>query len=199
MIFPSKRLFISLFAASAFSSGVALAQPKSVKSVASGVMQSNAVGPENSAMAKRAGTWDVTETVWASPGAAPVSTKAVAQRVMIGSFLQETLRPALGSPRVLRMDYLSYHRIEGRWKYVSMEMRAPVGIMSAASFGRGEKGRIDTTFEPFVLPGSGQLLQMNQIIVLQDANHDRKEQRFVVADGSGKMWLAHQYAYTRRR
>ena len=95
------------------------------------------------------------------------------------------------------MDYLSFNRIEGRWKYVSMDTRAPVGIMSAASFGRGQKGHIDITFEPFSLPGSGQLLQMNQIISAPDANHDRKDQRFVLADGSGKMWLGQRYDYTR--
>lgn len=158
----------------------------------------SALGPENGQMAKLVGTWDVIETAWDGPNAKPKITKAVAQRQMIGSFLQETLRPSLGSSQVLRMDYLSFNRTEGRWKYVSMDMRAPVGIMSAASFGRGQNGRIDVTFEPFSLPNSGQLLQMNQTISQRDANHDRKDQRFVVADGSGQMWLGHRYDYTRR-
>ena len=158
----------------------------------------NELGPENGAMAKLVGTWDVIETSWDLPNSAPRITRAVAERKMIGSFLQETMRPSLGSPQVLRMDYLSFNRIEGRWKYVSIETRAAVGLMSAASFGRGQKNRIDVTFEPFSSPGSGQLLQMNQSIIQQDANHDRKDQRFVVADGSGKMWLGHRYDYTRR-
>ena len=160
----------------------------------------NALGPENSQLAQRVGVWDVVETSWASPGAAPTSKKVVAERKMIGSFLQEIIRPRLGSPEVLRIDYLSFNRVEGRWKYVSMDTRAAVGLMPAASFGRGAKGRIDVTFEPFSAPDSGQLMQMNQVFVLQDANRDRKEQRFSVADGKGnaKVWLGHQYAYTRR-
>lgn len=164
----------------------------------------NELGPDNSQLARRAGAWDVVETVWATPGAAPTSTHAFAERRMIGSFLQEMLKPAPGSANVLRIDYLSFNRVEGRWKYVSMETRAPVGMMTAQSFGRGEQGRIDITFQPFALPGSGtivagQLLQMNQRIILQDSNHDRKDQYFVLADGNGKTWLAHRYAYTRRQ
>ncbi len=158
----------------------------------------SALGPENGQMAKLVGVWNVVETAWDGPNAKPRITKAVAERKMIGSFLQETMRPFLGSSQVLRMDYLSFNRVEGRWKYVSMDLRAPVGLMSAASFGRGPKGRIDVTFEPFSLPNSGQLLQMNQTISEQDPNHDRKDQRFVVADGSGQMWLGHRYDYTRR-
>ncbi len=165
----------------------------------------NALGPENAQLAQRAGNWDVVETVWASPGAAPVVTHAVAGRRMIGAFLEETLRPASGSNTILRIDYLSFHRIEGRWKYVSMDTRAPVGLMTAESFGRGETGRIEITFQPFAIPAavegagiSGQLLQMRQLIIRQDANHDRKDQYFIPADGSGKPWLGHRYAYSRR-
>ena len=161
------------------------------------------LGPENSQLASQVGTWDVVETVWASPEAVPASTHGVAERRMVGAFLQEILRPVAGSADILRIDYLSYNRVEGRWKYVSMDTRAPVGIMSAASFGRGAKGQIDLTFEPFALPGSetaaaGQLLQMRQVILRQDRDHDRKDQYFVPADGSGEARLAHRYVYARR-
>ncbi len=161
------------------------------------------LGPENAQMARRAGVWDVTETVWASPGAAPVTTHAVAERKMIGAFLQETLHSAAGLPEVLRIDYLSFHRLEGRWKYVSMDMRNPVGIMSAASFGRGSAALIDLEFQPFAVPGAGtvavaQLMQMEEKIRMPDASHDRKDQYFVLGDGSGKPWLGHQYNYVRR-
>lgn len=160
----------------------------------------NALGPQNSQLAGHVGVWDVVETDWAAPGAAPKSKRGVAERKMVGPFLQETLRPSLGSPTVWRMDYLSFNRVEGRWKYVSMDTRVAAGLMPASSFGLGQSGRIDVTFEPFSSPDSGQLLQMNQVFVLQDANRDRKEQRFLVANGQGtaKMWLRHQYAYTRR-
>ena len=161
------------------------------------VAGANDLGPENEMLARRAGVWDVAETVWATPDGPPTTNKLVAERRMIGAFLQEIIRPALGSEQVLRMDYLSFHRGEGRWKYVSMDMRAPVGIMSAASFGTGEKGRIDVRFEPLTVPGTGQLLQMNQVMTLEDANHDRKDQRFVIADGKGTA-TKHLYVYTRR-
>ncbi len=194
-----------VLAALALGSPPAQAAPLAPKA-ASGKAHPAEIGPENAQIARRAGNWDVVETVWASPGAAPVSTHEVAERKMIGAFLQEIIRPAPGSAGISRIDYLSFHRLEGRWKYVSMDIRAPVGIMSAASFGRGQTSRIDVTFEPFAIPASvegakiaGQLLQMRQLIVQQDANHDQKDQYFIPADGTGKPWLGHRYSYTRRR
>ncbi len=125
---------------------------------------------------------------------------------MIGSFLQETIRPMPGSaaPDFRRIYYLSFNRVEGRWKYVSIDTRNPVGLMPAASFGPGEKGTITLTFEPFAIAGSGvnvtgQMLRMNEIMIRQDPDHDRAEERFLVADGSGTTWLAYQYEYVRRR
>ena len=54
----------------------------------------NELGPEGQAIARGAGLWDMTETVWASPGAAPVTTTGlVAERRMMGSLLQEFVRP----------------------------------------------------------------------------------------------------------
>lgn len=165
----------------------------------------NALGPENGRMAQRLGTWDVVETVWAAPGAVPTSHKYVAERQMVGPFFQETIQPAPGSagPDFRRMYYLSFNRVEGRWKYVSMDTRNPVGLMPAASFGPGEKGQITLMFEPFALPGSGanvtgQMLRMDEIMVQADAAHDRAEERFMMADGSGKMWVAYRYDYVRR-
>ncbi len=165
----------------------------------------NALGSENGQMAQRTGTWDVVETVWASPGAVPTSHKYMAERKMVGPFFQETIQPAPGSaaPDFRRMYYLSFNRVEGRWKYVSLDTRNPVGLMPAASFGPGEKGQITLTFEPFALPGpganvTGQMLRMDEIMMQKDATHDMAEERFMMADGSGKMWVAYRYDYVRR-
>ena len=165
----------------------------------------NELGPENSQLAQRVGTWDVVETVWASPGAAPTSNKFVAERRMIGSFLQETIAPAADShiADFRRIYYLSFNRIEGRWKYVSIDTRNPVGLMPASSFGRGENGKLSLFFEPFSLAGSnqsvsGQMLRMEEDIVQQGSDHELAQERFIVADGSGTEWLAFQYEYVRR-
>ncbi len=115
-------------------------------------------GPENDAMAQRAGLWDMTETVWETPGAAPVvTTGLVAERRAIRSALQEVLRPEADTAgrNIGRIDYLRFNRVEGRWDYVSMDMRAPVGIMPAWSFERGAPDRIDLTFQPFTVPAPG--------------------------------------------
>ncbi len=169
--------------------------------------QLSELGPENQAMTQRAGLWDVTETVWDRPGAAPVTTTGlVAERRMIGSVLQEFLRPAddTAGRDIKRIDYLRFNRVEGRWDYVSMDMRAPVGLMPAWSFERGENATINLTFAPFAVPAgaeadvTGQMLRMTQTITYGEPDQEVKDQFFLLADGTGTKWLAHRYAYKRR-
>ena len=166
----------------------------------------NEPGPENQALAQRAGLWDVTETWWDRPGAAPVTTTGlVAERRMVGSVLQEFVRPLadMAAQDIRRIDYLHFKRVEGVWNYVSMDMRAPVGIMPAWSLDRGADGRIDLIFAPLTVAGggpeiSGQMLRMTQVITYPDPDRDVKDQVFLLADGTGTKWLAHRYDYKRR-
>ena len=165
----------------------------------------NALGPEARMIAARTGLWDVVETVWSAPGAAGVATTGlVAERRMMGGLLQEILRPPAdtGLADVKRTDLLSLHRLEGRWRYVSFDTRAPVGLMHAWSETRGDP-TIDLTFAPFAVPAPGpaavgQLLRMRQVIRFDGPDRDVKSQFFTLADGTGTTWLGHRYAYTRR-
>ena len=125
---------------------------------------------------------------------------------MVGPFLQEIIRFPRGpnGAEFQRIDYLSYNRVEGRWKYVSMDTRAAVGLMPAKSFGPDEPGRVTVVFDPFAIAGSGsnvsgQMLSMNQVIIDGGPNRDTKEQRFTLADGTGRTWLANRFEYRRRR
>jgi hypothetical protein len=164
----------------------------------------NELGAENGQLVGREGAWTVTETLWDTAGAAPKVTRGLlAERRMVGSMLQEILRdPRNPQHKILRLDYLSFDRVEGRWKYVSMDTRAPVGIMTAESLGRAKGDTIEIDFQPFALAGSGQsvsgqMLRMRQDIVSSTADHDRKDQYFTLADGTGTEWLAHRYDYVR--
>jgi len=79
-----------------------------------------APGPEAAALAKRAGLWNVTITFRPSPDIKPIVFDAlIAERKMIGLFLEETIRPGPGStvPDFRRISYLTYSRVEGRWRY----------------------------------------------------------------------------------
>ena len=166
----------------------------------------NEPGPENQALVQRAGLWDVTETWWDRPGAAPVTTTGlVAERRMVGSVLQELVRPLADTAAqdIRRIDYMHFKRVEGVWNYVSMDMRAPVGIMPAWSLDRGADGRIDLIFAPLTIAGggpevSGQMLRITQAITYPDPDRDVKDQVFLLADGTGTKWLAHRYDYKRR-
>jgi hypothetical protein len=163
----------------------------------------NEPGLENRRSATLAGTWDVVESVWSSPGASPkITSGLIAERRMIGSMLEETLRRR-ADPTPLRMDYLHFNRVAGHWQYVSMDFRAPVGIMPAISFEQGDDDKIELLFQPIAVPGdgvhaSGQMLRMKQLIVTDGRNRQVKDQTFVMSDGSGAAWLAHRYAYVRQ-
>jgi hypothetical protein len=181
---PIRLLFIAAFTLLPVA---AFAQP-----ALSAAQRMNELGPENSRMAQRVGTWDVVETIWAVPDAAPSSHRYVADRKMIGQFFQETIRPLPDSavPDFRRITYLSFNRLEGRWKFASMDTRNPVGLMPASSFGPGQDGKFTLIFEPFALPGTGekvtgQLLHMDEVITVKDVDHDAGEEHFIVADGSG--------------
>lgn len=197
-----KRRFFIGGAASILAAAAVMPRSVAAQSIAETL---NKLGPEGHALEALAGSWDVTETVWDTPDAKPTVTKAVAIRRMLGSLLQEILHPAedLSHTAISRIDYLSFNRVEGRWNYVSMDLRAPVGIMTANSFDRDPAERITVVFNPFALPGdgasvSGQLLRMDQVIETLGPNTSRKDQHFILADGTGRKWLAHRYDYRRR-
>lgn len=197
------KLFLTaLLTAAFFPSGLVLAAPPHTPLAA---QRMNTLGPENARMARRVGSWDVTETVWAKPGAVPTRNHYRVERTMIGSSFQEVAHaiPGAADPSFRRIFYLSFNRVEGRWKYVSMVTNSPVGLMPAASFGPRENGKIHLVFEPFALAGpgrtvSGQMLRMDEIMTFTDASHDHAEERFMLADGSAKMWTAFRYDYVRR-
>lgn len=163
-------------------------------------------GPEQQSLEKLTGEWDVVASLWPAPGAQPMVQRGlVAERKMIGPILQETMHPAAGSdvPDFTRIDYLNFDRVEGRWKYVSMDTRFPVSIMPARSFGPARDGTIDVQFEPqgFVGFGSeveGRYMISDMAISTPDPDHVLKEQHVMMANGTGKSWLFVRYEYTRR-
>jgi hypothetical protein len=167
-------------------------------------------GPEEQQLAERAGTWTVTATMWPAPGDEAAGTEPVvtdglvAERTMIGLYLQETMHPAPGGtgPDFQRIDYLHYDRVEGRWKYVSMDTRLPVSVMPARSFGPAENGTLRLQFEPLGFVGfgdevGGTLMQSDLRITTRSPGRELKQQHFIVADGTAREWLAVQYEYRR--
>jgi Protein of unknown function (DUF1579) len=160
-------------------------------------------GPEERQLAKRAGSWNVVATMWPSPGAEPMVTEELtAERTMIGLYLQEIMQPGDDGPDFRRIDYLHYDRVEGRWKYVSMDTRLPVSIMPASSFGRAQNGELHLLFDPLGFVGfgpevDGTLTRSELVITSRSASHELKQQYFASADGTGRQWLAVQYEYRR--
>jgi len=167
----------------------------------------NHSSPQGEALASGAGTWDVTFTSWEAPGAKPnVVTGLIAERRMLGPMLEEILRSApdaTGGPFV-RVDDLTFNRLEGRWQYMSMDSRVPFGLMTAASLDADPTQRVFVAFTPFATTGSGtvasgQMFRMEQVIQRQDADHETKDQYFTPAGDAPQKWLAKRYSYTRRR
>jgi len=162
---------------------------------------------EDEQLARLVGTWDVVATLWPAPGAQPVVTKGlVAERRMLGgTLLQEIMRPARASkvPDFWRIDYLNYDRVEGRWKYVSLDTRFPVSVMPAWSWGGERDGKLTLYFEPLGFVGfgkevEGRLSRSDMVITRPGPDRDVKQQHFIQANGTGTEWLFTQYEYTRR-
>ena len=124
---------------------------------------------------------------------------------MIGPILQEIMQPNPGS-RVAdfrRLDFLNFDRVEGRWKYVSMDTRFPVSIMPAWGSIPGRGGAIVLQFEPQAFVGFGAAVEgrfMVSDMVISSSDPDRmlKEQHVMMANGTGESWLFARYEYTRR-
>jgi hypothetical protein len=162
-------------------------------------------GPEERQLARRVGTWNVVMTIRPTADARPIVVKGmVAERTMVGLYLQETMRPASGSnlPDFRRIAYLTYNKVEGRWQYTSMDTRAPIGIMFAKSYGNEHDRDITTYFEGFALPGfgpqvEGRFIRARHVVKLEGDDHDLAEQYWIPVAGSE--WLAVQYDFTRKR
>lgn len=152
------------------------------------------------------------------PDAAPVATPGlVAERAMVGLFLQEVMRPASAAaavggadgrevtpPDFRRISYLTYNRVEGRWQYVSLDTRFPAGIMPAWSTGRGDGPTLTLEFEGLGFVGfgaevEGRLTRSNYVLTRDGDDRETARQYWTQADGTGRTWLAVQYDYARRR
>ena len=190
--------------------GISCAQERAGGKAADGKAsdQPNALAPENESLKQQVGQWDVIETVWAAPRSAPVTTTGlVADRRMVGSALEEFMHPAddTTAQRVERIDYLRFNGLSGQWEYLSIDTRVDIGLMPAKSFTRADPdGRIVLIHDPFVIPGKALgsppvTLRMDSVLSRLGPDRDVKEQHFVTTDGTGKVWLAHRYEYTRRK
>lgn len=164
-------------------------------------------GAEGEALARRVGTWDVVMTLRTAPDSAPAVTRGlVAERAMVGLFLHEEMKPAPGSslPDFRRIAYLGYNRVEGRWQYVSLDTRLPVGIMPATSFGRDSGQTLTLQFEGLGFVGfgpevEGRLVRSDFVIAREGDDREVARQHWIRADGTGRKWVAVQYEYSRRR
>ncbi len=130
---PSVILAACLVGTTAFAIATPLARAQTVPPSAAERMQQD--GPEEAQLKQRIGTWDVTARLRLRPDATPIVTDGLlAERTMVGLYLQEVMKPAPGSkaPDFRRLAYEYYSQVEGRWQYVSMDTRFPVGIMPAS-------------------------------------------------------------------
>jgi len=172
----------------------------------SAVERMQVMGPEDQELTRRTGTWTVVSTLKLTPAATPVVSKGlIAERTMVGHYLQEVMHPAPGTntPDFKRMAFQYYDRIAGRWQYVSIDTRFPVGIMPARSFGPAEGSTLRLEFEDIAFVGlgpevEGRTLHSNLVIRRDGNDHEIVEQHMIAADGTGREWLGVVYEYTRR-
>ena len=164
-------------------------------------------GAEEQLLKQRTGTWTVKVTFRPMPDAEPMVTQQlVAERKMVGLYMEERMHPDAGAkmPDFSRVAYQYYSRVEGRWQYVSMDTRFPVGIMPAYSFANESNGKLTMIFESLAFVGLGQdvegrMIRSNLEIVRESNDHEFVRQYWVQSDGTGRQWPAVEYEYSRRR
>ena len=194
------------FNAVAFALASLTAMPAFAQASQSAIAAMQEPGPEMRSLAGRTGTWDATIRMRPSPDAQPiVFADLVAERQMIGAFLQEIISPRKPAPGAdfKRIAYLHYNRVEGRWQYVSMDTRFPAGIMPAWSSQPSSADRITLEFEPIAFPGwgtavDGWMLRSNYEVSGIGTDHETARQFWVRANGTGQRWLAVEYDYQRK-
>lgn len=159
--------------------------------------------PETQRLARRVGTWDVVMTLRTGPNAAPIVTKGmIAERTMMGRYLNEVMRPAPGSsvPDFRRIDHMTFDPVQGRWAYASLDTRAPIGIMFARGWDREQGADITVYFDNFADPGihaPGASTRARHVDTRESDDHELKRQ-YWTQQGQPE-WLAVQYEYTRKR
>lgn len=140
-----------------------------------------------------------------TPDATPIVVRGlIAERAMIGLYLQERMEPNPGSdvPSFSRMEHLTFNSVEKRWQYVSLDTRAPIGLMPARSYGTGEGDTIVVYFENSALAGfgpefEGRLFHARHVTMRESDDRDVSRQYWTRA--GGPEWLAVEYEYTRKR
>jgi hypothetical protein len=164
-------------------------------------------GPEEQQLQRRVGTWAVKATFRPTPDAQPMVTEQlVADRKMVGLYMEEVMHPDAGAkmPDFQRLAYQYFSRVEGRWQYVSMDTRFPVGIMPAYSFAKESDGKLTMEFASLAFVGlgsevEGRMIRSDLEITRASDDHEFVRQYWVQADGTGRKWLAVEYEYTRRK
>ena len=188
------------------SSPLAFAQARARETTPSAAERMQASSPETDELIRRTGKWTVVSTVKLTPDATPIVTRGlIAERAMVGRYMQEVMHPASGEgPDFKRLAFQYYDRVAGRWQYVSMDTRFPVGIMPARSFGPEEDRVLRLEFDDIAFVGlgsevEGRTLHSNLVITRDSDDHELVQQYMIAADGTGRQWLAVTYEYTRSR
>jgi hypothetical protein len=161
--------------------------------------------PELEGLARRAGTWEVTMTMRPTSDAEPlVVTGLIAERTIIGPYLQEIMKPGPDSEAqdFRRIDYLTYNPLQRRWQYLSIDTRATIGLMYAQGTGRDEGPDLTLYFNDSPAPTelgpavSGRFMRARHVLTRE--SNDRELVRQYWAVGGSPEWMAVQYEYTRR-
>jgi hypothetical protein len=159
-------------------------------------------GPEAQRLTRQVGAWDVVMTVRPTADATPIVMRnLIAERTMVGLYLNEVMRPAAGAnvPDFRRIDYLTYDPVQTRWEYASIDTRAPIGIMFARSVEVERGPDITVYFDNFANPGIGTVggSVRARHVDKAETNDRHIKQQYWTVPGQPE-WLAVQYEYTRR-
>jgi hypothetical protein len=167
----------------------------------------HAADARTEALRAMTGTWEVAMTFRPNPDLPPVVAEGiVAQRTMMGQYLQEVMQPApgvaSGDADFRRVSFLAYNPTDSRWEYSSVDTRV-TGVMTRINFGGESAADLSFHMPSFTLPlefgekMGGRALRLRER--MQRLSADREELLQYWTLPGREEWLAVRYVYTRRR
>ncbi len=188
------RLSMMVALAAMAVTGAALAQDMTPEQQQA-MMQAMTPGEHHKHIAQFAGNYEYTSKMWMAPGTEAMESKgtSVAEMVMGGRYLQDTLEGDVKGMPFTGMGWTAYNNITSEYSIVWID-NFSTGIMSATGSCSAD-GNVLTFEGRTSYPGVPEPIPFKQVVTLIDGDHHKME--WYMPSEQGEMFKTMELYYTR--
>ena len=161
-------------------------------------------------LSSMAGTWDVTQRMWPSPGAEAISlAPAIAERRLVrGTYLEEVMTPASdGQPGSFsRNAFINFNPVSSKYEYTSLDSRAPQLMVEQSErvADPARSGELKLKGSSFTAPqwGNAKNVRFTYRLTLGAIENNQQTVRLYLTPQTvlpKKEFLAFEYVYSKRQ